>query len=554
MQIERTRNQFNIFDFLQVEEKEPKSLFIYSNGRYWTGSEYTVLSKEAKVYTEDTLPKELPAGMYEGNEVMTIDAEMAISKDRQVALQKDGMFYSISKNVVERITDATYYDREKDYTFINEMKKDGYYPVDVRSYIADNSKLIVLVYFGTEMHSKPEYKSYVLKELVDRPWLCGTWYGPVNDSTIAGQVINDQLEFRWRRHDMKEVLLREKLNKGYYIRKVIWNNDSEDSIIKIENKDVKVKQSKCPMVNELIAISKGAFTSTSSDKVNLLTDDIVEKCQSVIDEMSTIKDDVKVFNDKVAMLYMLILRNVDSVNDAFANTTDDFMKIISREQAFLDNVVSLMKLDKVETKTTDDVEHDIMDDLDVHFDKVVDNDEIDKIKKLLGSNANQYDVAYRVINKATQKKFDEYVKKNKSNIVELFHGSQSQNWWSICTTGLKIRPANVATCGSMFGIGIYLADEADKSINYTSMQTYHNWRDGSNYNFGYLGIYRTAQTKAYDIYDWNSDMSSLDSKGMKKRGTDYVFAHKSKGMLYRNEFVFYNSDQVDIEYIVKIKQ
>ena len=50
----------------------------------------------------------------------------------------------------------------------------------------------------------------------------------------------------------------------------------------------------------------------------------------------------------------------------------------------------------------------------------------------------------------------------------LWHGTKNENLMSILLKGLKVKPPNAAHTGSLFGNGIYFADMATKSLDYTS--------------------------------------------------------------------------------------
>lgn len=49
----------------------------------------------------------------------------------------------------------------------------------------------------------------------------------------------------------------------------------------------------------------------------------------------------------------------------------------------------------------------------------------------------------------------------------LWHGSRMTNWMGILGRGLKIAPPEAPCSGYMFGKGVYFADCASKSANYT---------------------------------------------------------------------------------------
>jgi poly [ADP-ribose] polymerase len=48
----------------------------------------------------------------------------------------------------------------------------------------------------------------------------------------------------------------------------------------------------------------------------------------------------------------------------------------------------------------------------------------------------------------------------------LWHGSRVSNFGGILSQGMRIAPPEAPASGYLFGKGIYLADMAEKSINY----------------------------------------------------------------------------------------
>ena len=58
-----------------------------------------------------------------------------------------------------------------------------------------------------------------------------------------------------------------------------------------------------------------------------------------------------------------------------------------------------------------------------------------------------------------------YDKKIGNNML-LWHGSRVSNFVGILSQGLRIAPPEAPASGYLFGKGIYLADMAEKSINY----------------------------------------------------------------------------------------
>ena len=57
-------------------------------------------------------------------------------------------------------------------------------------------------------------------------------------------------------------------------------------------------------------------------------------------------------------------------------------------------------------------------------------------------------------------------RKEIGNNMLLWHGSRITNFVGILSQGLRIAPPEAPVSGYLFGKGIYLADIAEKSINY----------------------------------------------------------------------------------------
>lgn len=144
---------------------------------------------------------------------------------------------------------------------------------------------------------------------------------------------------------------------------------------------------------------------------------------------------------------------------------------------------------------------------------------------------------------------------NKENIKHkklLFHGSRSENWWSIVNTGLVLRPNAIIT-GKMFGNGIYLSNDADKSLGYTSLGG-SRWANG-NESSGFMGIYDIAYGKPYDVYSFDGVYYNFDYNKLQQKypGANCLHAHGGTGMLRKDEIVVYKEEQLTIKYLVELK-
>ena len=140
--------------------------------------------------------------------------------------------------------------------------------------------------------------------------------------------------------------------------------------------------------------------------------------------------------------------------------------------------------------------------------------------------------------------------KNKKKEL-LFHGSRNENWWSIFQQGLILRPTNAIITGKMFGYGIYFADKAQKSINYSSYSgAARSYTGGSSRN-AIIAVFEVHQGEQFEIERHRHEHSQLTEDKMKKMGKDSVFA-KGGYDLVNNEYIVYNDSQCTIRFLVEI--
>ena len=194
----------------------------------------------------------------------------------------------------------------------------------------------------------------------------------------------------------------------------------------------------------------------------------------------------------------------------------------------------------------------ILDELGLVMDEAT-KDDIALIKTLMRESVDKFRNAWRVTNLKTQERFDKFVTEN--NIKDtrlLFHGSRSENFWSIIKTGLVLRPTNAVITGKMFGFGIYYAPKCAKSIGYTSLSGSYWARGGS--NTAYMALFDVAYGVPYDVYNFDSKYYDLDYDKLQefKHGANCLHAHADKGMLKNDEIVVYKEDQMTIKYLIEI--
>lgn len=127
------------------------------------------------------------------------------------------------------------------------------------------------------------------------------------------------------------------------------------------------------------------------------------------------------------------------------------------------------------------------------------------------------------------------------NIQPLFHGSGPQNILGICKHGLLMRPPGVYISGSMFGNGLYFADQSSKSEQYA---------------FGRFG---GGSGKADTFFMFVADVSLGEIKKYKDAQSNLTKApqgfHSVQGekgsYLLHNEFIVYDLKQHILQYLVE---
>jgi len=150
----------------------------------------------------------------------------------------------------------------------------------------------------------------------------------------------------------------------------------------------------------------------------------------------------------------------------------------------------------------------------------------------------------------------------------LFHGSRLSNWAGILSQGLRIAPPEAPSTGYMFGKGVYFADMSSKSANYC-FSTRSN-------PVGLLLMCQVALGSSNQLvaadYDANNlpvgkhsvhGMGRVEPAGFVKMEDgleipvgppkDTQIVNKKGYTLNYNEFIVYNTNQIKMKYLAKIR-
>ena len=308
------------------------------------------------------------------------------------------------------------------------------------------------------------------------------------------------------------------------------------------------------IVEKLQNLARETIRKNYTVKASAVTQDMVDAAQKMIDALANFSSTVEEFNNNLLKLFTVIPRKMGNVRDYLANKPEDFAQIISKEQDLLDVMRGqiYVKQDDEPTETVEKKQQTILEELGLEMEEVT-ADDIALIKTLMNESAGKFRKAWRVKNLKTQERFDKFVEKN--NIKDtrlLFHGSRSENFWSIIKTGLVLRPTNAVITGKMFGYGCYYAPKCAKSIGYTSLSGSY-WARGGN-NTAYMALFDVAYGTPYDVYNFDSKYYNLDYDKLQqfKPGANCLHAHADRGMLRNDEIVVYKEEQMTIKYLIEI--
>ena len=347
-----------------------------------------------------------------------------------------------------------------------------------------------------------------------------------------------------------------KIKKGYQdvtdlkkdLVQEISASNPESSYREIENAAIKA------IVEKLQSMARETIQKNYTVKASSVTQDMVDAAQKIIDDLANNSATVDVFNENLLKLFTVIPRKMGNVRDYLADKAEEFASIISKEQDLLDVMRGqiYVKRDDEPVRTVEKKQQTILEELGLVMEETT-ADDVALIKTLMNESADKFKKAWRVTNLKTQERFDKFVQENDIKDTRLlFHGSRSENFWSIIKTGLVLRPTNAVITGKMFGYGCYYAPRCAKSIGYTSLSGSY-WAHGGN-NTAYMALFDVAYGTPYDVYSFDSKYYNLDYNRLQqfKPGANCLHAHADKGMLRNDEIVVYKEDQMTIKYLIEI--
>ena len=268
-----------------------------------------------------------------------------------------------------------------------------------------------------------------------------------------------------------------------------------------------------------------------------ITKEMVAESKRLLDVLYKTTD-IDSFNKNLLDLLTVCPRKVCSLNCLLARSSDDFSRIVKREEDLVDAMETLYKGKTVVTQDNGYFEN-----LGIEVYFATDKQKEIVMGKLTPALQNRVKNVYRVIPNTQQKKFNEYLKKNKiTEVKQLWHGSRTENWLSIISNGLLLKP-NAKITGKMFGDGIYFAPSCEKSFKYTDGGY---WAGGTKSGSVFMGLYATAYGNPLDV----TSSCRYSQASLKKLEKNCVHAHAGVSLLH-DEIIYYDESAMVLNYVVE---
>lgn len=384
---------------------------------------------------------------------------------------------------------------------------------------------------------------------------------PNGDKFVAeyGRLGNSNFQSAMYNMSQWDKKYNEKIKKGYENKSELIEELVTDITEEITDSPYQ------PIPNKVIATIVDRLQKMANDTINKnyqvsanqVTNAMIESAQGIIDSLASFSTSVENFNNALIELFKVLPRKMKTVKENLAKNTEEIPQIYQREQDLLDvmkgQVVQRQVSERPKTSKEDTKEKNktILETMGIEMYEITEQEKAE-IKQALGSISDRFYQAWKVKNIKTQKNFDKYMStvKNKETKL-LFHGSRSENWWSIINSGLVLRP-NAQITGKMFGYGIYFAPQAQKSLGYTSIR--NSYWAGGNSDSGFMGLYEVHYGNPYIVDDFNSKYYEYSYEKLITNGNyNCLHADSSKGMLRNDEIIVYKECQCTIKYLVELK-
>lgn len=300
------------------------------------------------------------------------------------------------------------------------------------------------------------------------------------------------------------------------------------------------------LVNHLLDWAKAFIQDNYSVSIRSIDEKMVIKAENIIKQLCS-SVNLELFNFYLNDLFNVIPRKMKNVETFLAHSSKDYDEIILREQDLLLALKSQVELNQPFSVNCN--EQTVLELSNLEIESVSEKEK-QQILSLLGISAKRYVNGYSVKNLRTEQNYVQYCAKEKiSHKKLLFHGSRHENWWHILTQGLLITPHGAHKSGRMFGNGIYFANNAEKSLKYTSI--FNSLYAHGTYPTGFIAVYEVALGESLHINKWNYEDTKINETTLRKMRVNSVYAHKGVSLV-NDEFVVYNSSAATVKYLIEL--
>ena len=394
-------------------------------------------------------------------------------------------------------------------------------------------------------------KFYRMADLGGGKW--GAFYGRIGEGqgeSVYSQHVKKPHEYPDYMYGIK---LLEKLLKGYK-DKSDCHIDKDTAAPVVKQEFAKIKDAVIEnLIRRLMQFANRAIEENYMVGSESVTEKMIEEARA---ELNALRGsvDLESFNRHLLELMHIIPRRIDGYGSGgvmrmMAQAADDFARILVREEDLLSVMEGQVHVNE-KKKDTSAKQVDILEAMGLEIYPATVK-QVEEVKKNLdGGLAGRLKAVYRVVNKNTQKRFDNYREscERKPQVKLFWHGSRNCNWIHILQKGLLLNP-DARVTGKMFGQGIYFAPSAMKSWGYTSSPRakYTNERSDT----AFMALYATAYGRPFNVYDHHLFSPSFNYNDLKHYAPSCscVHAKKDRGMLRADEIIFYREDQMTIKYL-----
>ena len=271
---------------------------------------------------------------------------------------------------------------------------------------------------------------------------------------ITGRIGGDK---KMEKHPAKDwdVCYNAMLKRGYVDKTEINKKKGESAV---EEKIYSFKEITSKEVKRIVDFLQECARQTIKKNykigANEATPEMVKEAQELLDRLTVESNKVN-FNRILLKLFEVLPREMTNVISYTARTAEEMGGIIQREADLLDVMRGAIDTKGKIVPNASTCKGTVLDALGISFEECSE-EEKQMVKKHMDPNTQKrFGTCWKVRNLKQEIAFQNYLKRNHIEATKFFyHGSRSENWWSIINTNLRCNPQNAVITGKMFGYGI----------------------------------------------------------------------------------------------------